>query len=179
MSQHDTETETDVLHHALLDLFKAMGIVTLVGWLQRLIQATQLFLWQFAWNRLLSLNLLHIRFGQWVERGYLRTALPKVLAFEIEVLPVVGVDVPLDELVEMGPEPPTMRSVRASTVEEFAAVFPEAPEESREFVRQLTGRIGATMFFERLECRICHKPVDGSGLCEGCAFAELAGRVGA
>jgi hypothetical protein len=121
-----------------------------------------LFLLRHLWTVLLHLSLLHTRFGQYVERAYLRAALPTVRAFEIEVLPVPGLDVPEDELVEVGPEPP--------------CPWPVVFDEDAGGYRFADGTTD-----EGRPCRTCHKPTkpDEVGFCEPCAFAELRERRGA
>lgn len=71
----------------------------------------QLFIVRSIWNLFLHFSWLHTRLGQSIERAYLRVALPNVMAFEVEELPGTGFDVPLDELVEVGPVAPKRNEI--------------------------------------------------------------------
>jgi hypothetical protein len=161
-----------------------------------------LFLLRHLWTLLLHLSLLHTRFGQYIERAYLRAALPTVRAFEIEELPVTGLGVPEDELVECGPEMwldqsgngndlvasfndigfpifravsgPPVRSMLIRSQEELELHFGGDPPVPGTLLRDGDP-------YANLICRTCHKPVPGEncGLCEACAFDELRERRGA
>lgn len=133
--------------------------------------------WSVLWNLFLSLNLLHTSIGQTVERTYLRAALPNIRAFEIEPLPVTGVDVPLDELVEAGPE----QLSAAEQPEPFAITWePDDEAHATEAALEERARRYAYGLQTADVCRNCHKDGarDGARDCEQCAFDELSKGVG-
>jgi hypothetical protein len=160
--------------------------------------APLLFLYRHLWTLLLNLNLLHTRFGQYIERAYLRAALPTVRAFEIEMLPATGLDVPEDELVECGPAVWLDQSDNGNHLVESRAwpvVFNESEGAYRFADGSVDGEAAATLATlesrsrqyrydcqgDGAVCQNCHKPEakDGAKLCKSCVLDELQGRRGA
>jgi hypothetical protein len=139
-------------------------------------------LWSFLWDILLEKNLIHTRFGQWVERNYLRASLPKVRAFEVVELPVVPPECPLDELVYFGVSVPIdgLQIGTATPFDEQTEPWPVVFDDDDDCQAGGHG-LSLAEVVELYVCATCHKPadLDGRRVCEPCAFEELKVRVGA